>query len=283
VVIEPRDLELFKLLTAFRVATAPMLLPLLREHFPGKTFSRRLLALYDSKHLARPPAQGALDRFGRGRPPDVYCLGNLGAKALRATGLDLPATDLERKAAELSPFALSHMLLTSEVVAIFLTALQTYPQVQLLRVLRDGELRVRVRYFDGRTEIVGSVQPDATLILHEAGRDIALLLEIDRDTMPGQRTDVLQSSFLKKCRRYLAWWQDSGKIREMLHTDDFLVLTVTTSPQHATALRTVARRADPHECGTDIFWFTSRDALSPETVLASPIWTTAAGTTGSLF
>ncbi len=279
-VLGPRDLELFKLFVTLRVATPAMLLPLVRRDFPtAGPFSRRLLALWDSRHVIRPPAQEALPHLTRGRPPDIYCLGNRGAKALRRAGLELPATDLDRKAEELSPFGLSHMLLTSDVVATFLMALETQPQLDLVRVLRDGELRVRVSYCDGHAQVLGSVQPDATLIVREDGTETALLLEIDRATMPGERTDALQSSFVKKCRCYLAWWQDAAKVRETLHVDDFLVLTVTTTPERAAALRDVAARAD----GGDVFWFTSREALTAETILAAPIWTTAAGSTGSLY
>jgi hypothetical protein len=261
-------------------------------HFPGKTFSRRLLALYDSHHLARPPAQDALAHLERGRgrplergrPPTVFCLGNRGAKVLRAVGVELPKTDFDNKATELSPFGLSHMLLTSEVVATFLAGLEHNPQLELVRILRDGELRVSVSYFDGRNQATGTVQPDATLILRETdGSVTALLLEADRDTMPGERTDHTQSDFLKKCRRYLAWWQDAPRVRDTLHTDDFFVLTVTTTPQHARALQAVARHADPKERGTDLFWFTSRDELAADTVLTAPIWITAAGKTVSLY
>jgi hypothetical protein len=126
----------------------------------------------------------------------------------------------------------------------------------------------------------GSIVPDGTLILRETnGSRTALLLEVDRGTMPGGRTDSTQSDFLKKCRRYLAWWQDGARVERALEAQDFYVLTIAKTPNRATGLRRIAAtsHAEPH-----IFWFTDREELLRHDPVSDDIWTTATGESGSL-
>src|SRR5262249_17268770 len=104
--------------------------------------------------------------------------------------------------------------------------------------------------------------------------------------MPLRRASFRQSSFFKKQIAYYHYWLQRDELRERLGIDDFIVHTVCEEEARAIALRELAKDADEEKRGTDIFWFTSKAALSlerPETVLLSDIWTTAAGERGSIF
>jgi hypothetical protein len=111
--------------------------------------------LYDSRHLARPGAQDAVPHPGRGARPDLYALGNAGAAELRGLGLELPRTDFDQDANDLKPLSLAHMTATTEAVARFLAVLPTHSELELVRVLRDGELRVSVPYYPRSTPKTG--------------------------------------------------------------------------------------------------------------------------------
>jgi hypothetical protein len=151
--------------------------------------------------------------------------------------------------------------------------------------LKDGELRLAVdAYVDGR-ELTLRGRPDATLVIEEAeGQSTALVLEMDRGTMPAARNGHgHQSSFLKKCRLYAALWRDERAARTAFETDDFIVLTVVPNTSRLETLRAVARSADSDKGCGDLFWFTNRERLSAETALVQAIWTTAAGFTGALY
>lgn len=289
-VIRDRDRELFKLFLLVRLATVEDLYPLLREHFPSPfVLWRRMQALFHARegYLAR-PAQQQLRRYPkRGEPPQVYALGNGGARELEHLGATLPRTDWNEKAKAFKVLSLDHALLTTHAVTVLLASLRAQPELRVRRVLPDGAFHTSVSAFDGQRNVRIPIKPDAVLIVDEPDRRTALLLEADRGTMPGERTALAQSSFRRKALGYFAYWLNKATFRRELEVDDLVVLTVCRTASRVEALRATAQQVDPKKTGTDIFWFTTADSLrrdAPETAVTDEtIWTTAAGTTGALF
>jgi len=294
-VLQPRDLELVKLFTYFRLATSSQLFPLLRGEFPDGYPNPYLLwrrlnqfASRRARYLARPPAQQLRLLAKRGNPEHIYALGNRGAELLRSQGFDLSRMDYDQKARALKVQSFDHPLLTTQTVAAILLALRVHPELRLVRLAPDGDFHERVTFFDGRSDITLPVHPDTFLVLENMTTEerTALFIEADRHTMPRTRTALRQSSFFKKTLAYFHYWQKGLQLREILGADDFIVLTVAETPQHAERLRQSAKLADPKQQGTELFWFTHAAELAldkPDCALFDPIWTTAAGTTGSLF
>jgi len=273
------DRELLKLFRFFRIATLEQVQRLLTIQ------PRRMRQLYDAGYLARPRAQELMRQSRRGRAEDLYALGNKGATELRRLGLELPLSDFEQDAKELKQTFLEHALATSDVVTHFLVGFRGRSDLTLERVLRDGELRLSARYFDGRRELTLRGKPDTTLVVREAsGKRIALFLEVDRGTAPHGRTDLLtQSSFLRKCRLYFGVWQEPALVRSLLGTEEFYVLTIAKTAADVAALRRIAATVDPEERGTHIFWFTTFAQLADDDPLSGELWTTAKTSTPGYF
>jgi len=282
VTLTPRDHELLRCFTAFRLAQIDDLARLLRAHFPSRyVLARRLVALFDGGFLARPPAQVQRLHHKRGRPSPIYALGSKGAAVLRALHIDLPRTDFDAKARELQPHSLAHPLQTTRATAAFLLALRAHPTLALHVLYPDGAFRERVPYFDGEREHLLPVHPDTTLVIHGPHERLALFLEIDCATEPKARDTLVSSSFFKKVCAYHAY-AGAARIGQDLAADEFLVLVVTTSPARAASLRELITTRMPDVA--DLFWFADADAFTPDAaMLTAPLWTTATGETGALF
>jgi hypothetical protein len=114
----------------------------------------------------------------------------------------------------------------------------------------------------------------------------AFFHEAQRRTMSLRRTTFTQSSFHKKTTAYLHYWQQGTRLRERLGVENFIVLTVCEDEAARIARTDFAQSADEEQRGTNLFWFTTKAALSlehPQAVLLNDIWTTAAGERGSVF
>ncbi len=293
--LQDRDLELLKLFRAFRLATTSQLFALVGDHF-GRLFllQRRLQTLSSPRrvrYLVRPPEQEWRLFTKRGNPERVYALGNRGVQVLRAQGFELSRMDYDQKAKAIKAHSFAHPLLTTHAVAAVLRGLREHPELELERLAPDGDFYRQVTFFDGSHERTLPVKPDTLMLIHEPARHerTALFLEADRGTMPRARARLASTSFLKKGLAYFHYWMDKPRVLEDLGTDNFIVLTVTETPQRAEALRETAREIDPEKrgTGTDLFWFTSRDRLLLEdghSALSDPIWKTAADDeVGSVF
>ena len=98
-----------------------------------------------------------------------------------------------------------------------------------------------------------------------AGRRAFFLVEIDRGTMPVERSDIRQSSMLRKFLTYSAAW------RSKLHTQtfgwrNFRVLVVTGNAERAQNMRDVLQQHVGGR-GSPLFWFADAPALKMDNTL----------------
>lgn len=278
-ILTERDLKVVDLFRAIRFAETSHLAALLvPDCFPTEEkLRRRLRKLARLRYLDRParritaarvPEFAVLDeKRPRGRPEDVWALGQKGADVLRLSG------DWNRNNGRLRPTSFVHPLMITRVYATLKVA-AAKKAVNLDRWMGESQWR-------GRINVGGEVLPivpDAVFLVSDASkaRQELVFLETDNHTMPLERRGFSQRPFRKKCIAYWTYWADELRPQK----ESMLVLTVAKTPERAEALRRTAAHTDSEGRGLNLFWFTSEqdwDLARPERFLCEPIWTTAAG------
>ena len=275
VVLQKRDLQVLDVFRAVRFADTETLATILApDPFPSAQRLRlRLPKLQRYGLLDRParkidPSEIQIEDDGRkrGRPQDIWALAQRGADLLELNG------DWNRNNRRLRPGALAHPLAIARIFAL-LCAEARSGRIQLLNWQGENAFRDRINV-NGR---ILPIVPDATFEIGAAGpRSFKAFLEIDNSTEPLTRTDWNQSSFFKKCAAYWGYWK---RILKPRGDGNFVVLTIAKTARAADRLRGTAAKADDHQAGSNLFWFTSDEELlsCSQALLYRPIWTTAAG------
>lgn len=106
------------------------------------------------------------------------------------------------------------------------------------------------------------VRPDAYLELQLDGKVVSFLIEVDLGTTPPRR-------FAQKVRGYIAY-RMTGRYQARYGQATFRVLTVTSTARRLASLKKATERAG----GRRMFWFTTFDQVTPQTVLG-PVWLVA--------
>ena len=268
-----RDLDILRAVARHRFLHSGHI----RRLIPGsdKNLANRLKGLFEHAYLDRPECQYDFYRPGGGSSLAVYALSDKGARILShhdqfACGPRVSWAAKNRKAGR--PF-LEHTLAISDFAVGLSVAVGVSPVVdmtdgqELLARLpaskRDAGKPYRLSVpviFKSTRQTIG-VEPDYVFSLGfpAAGRRANFLVEIDRATMPVERSDITQSSMLRKFLAYGAVW------RSKLHTQsfgwrNFRVLIVTSNPERSQNMREALQRLVGGK-GSPLFWFTDRDAL----------------------
>ena len=235
----------------------------------GQVITWRLGKLFHNGYLDRPRAQLRAGRTGK----MVYALGRKGAHLLseRFPGIRAHRVSWEKRNREITERHMDHTLMIANFRLALTLALEKDGRAGLSlwkdeQALGDG---VVAKDGKGRKEVF-PVNPDGFMRLETAAGRAYFFLEADRSTMSGKR-------FLRKMRGYWHYWERDACARkhDIRH---FRVLTVTPTRQRRENLRSVARRADPKQKGSSLFWFACEqdfDFREPESILG-PIWRTPA-------
>ncbi len=254
---------------------------------------RDLNGLHHNAYAERIEAQIALAavyRYRRlGSLPRVYALDNRGADELeRWYGIPRGRIDWAAKNRELMPWRLPHRLLITEAMvpfdllarrgAIRLTEpgpLPMFAPEPARSWLTPFRLEASVEREDGRVSV--TVITDNTfmieLLAYPELEPQLLFLEADNATEPGERAGMFehdQTDFARKIVGYDAYARSGGHL-EQFGTDNFRVLTVTTSERRLAHLKQITENAG----GRARFWFTTFAKLRADTVLTEPIWAVA--------
>jgi len=254
-----RDIEIIKTVYDFRVLRGDQIQSL----FFGSqsTASYRLLRLYQHEYLNRHflPTLGGL-----ANSPTLYTLDKAGIAVLRRDH-GLAPEDFSRNLAkkELSPLFLEHILdINSFRVSVNLAVKDNGYDIE--KWIDDGTLksdydRVKIRTTKGRSKNV-SLIPDGYFTLQVPRGKSNFFLEIDRGTMTNQR-------FQEKILAYQAYIS-SGQYQRRYKTKSLRVLTVTVGEKRLVNLKKKTEEVQ----GEKVFWFTTLDQVSSDTVLDTPIW-----------
>jgi hypothetical protein len=152
------------------------------------------------------------------------------------------------------------------------------------RSLKSREMRDSV-------EIVGprgarhrvTIVPDGYFCLNDGQYEYHNFLEVDMGTETGRSSKFGRRDFSRKIRGYLGYY-NSGKYQQKYDPDQeyddlpMRVLTVTTGRKRMANLKQVTenvlKEAKSASAGS-LFWFTTFEMVTPETVLSEPIWEVA--------
>lgn len=257
-----RDVEIIKAVYDYRILKGDQI----QELFFGSqsTASFRLSRLYQHGYLDREflPTMG-----GIASSPILYSLGKKGADVLFEK-YGISREELRKKVGrrELSPLFLEHILQINQIrIAVTLAAkdegyfLESWFDDALLKLDYD---HVMIDTSTGMKKNV-SIIPDSYFVLEVPQGRAHFFMELDRGTMTlGRYKQKIQAY-----RKYIS----SGEYQRRYHTKSLRVLTVTLNE---TRLKNLIQKTEEVEGGR-VFWFTTLDQISNESVLSSPIWNVA--------
>ena len=260
IVIQPRDIEIFKDLADYRFLDARQI-ELLHPGKGGPRYNlRRLQYLYHHGFIDRPPSQLS---YYRTRRRIIYALGKKGADAIYDGKPELRGRiDWQKKNSEVKFPFLDHAMMISDFRVALSLSLKKHPSARLIAWRQGEELRDHVALKEGRVAVVA----DAFFTIEKGKVLMHFFLEADRSTMTLDR-------FLRKLQAYWKWWQRGGHEKKF-NIKNFRVLTVTISEDRKKHLQEISKQADSKQQGSRMFWFGCEKNYSfenPETVLL-PVW-----------
>jgi len=253
---------------------------------PRQPLLRRLQRLYHHGYLDRPRAQ--LDYYHQGGSrPMVYGLARRGAGLLRRD-LDLPFScmDWSGRPHQVGRLFLEHALLISDVMTAFELACRKHDGIQLqlldgLSPEKDGRKPSRNYRWNVtlRNRQRLGIAPDRVFALEyttnrQEPTRAYFFLEADRGTMPVTRSNLRQSSFLRKLLAYEATWTQ-GVHQRRFGMHRFRVLTVTGSQER---LRHLVEASRQLEQGRGLFLFLDDAATRASPDLLKEHWHSPSGT-----
>lgn len=291
--ITPRDLDILRFVARRRFVHSDHV----RSAIPGseKNLSNRLKGLFEHGLLDRPECQYDFYRPGGGSGLAVYALAQKGAELLAdqdgfRTGPRVSWLAKNKSAGR--PFLEHTLAITNFVVALKADAARhggidlTDDEALIARLpeatrRRRQPLRLTTAVVHRGTRLTLSVEPDYAVSLGfiALGRRANFLVEIDRGTMPVARSDLQQTSVLRKLLTYDALWRAKAHTTE-LGWRNFRVLFVTaTSERSENIRRTLGATLGPQ--GSPLFWFLDSERPIDEALL-SRTWIDGAGQPMSL-
>lgn len=237
----------------------------------GRSLDRtndRLLRLFHAGYVDRPRAQ--LDYYPTsGSAPMLYALADLGGHLLRERDrTEFANVEWSRKNREAGRPFIEHQLEIVDFQVALERAVRDRTDVRLIhadeliaafpertRAMRNPHAMRATVSRDGETCEVGVI-PDLIFgIGFPDGSRKCFMVEIDRGTMPVNRSDLRQTSFERKMRGYLAV-HAARQHEQQFGWKTFRVLTVTTDLHRARSMTEMLRRLHaPKSPGPALFLF----------------------------
>lgn len=220
---------------------------------------RRIAHLIEHAYLA---SNRLPSLTGRGSGKAFLTIGSQ-ARSLLAQVLELSRSELARTRMS-SPLFIAHHLALCDLRSVFEAAAIESPLFTLRDWLGDRELHQSpMRVKDSATGQQIPIVPDSsfTLVLPNGGEQ-TFLVEMDMATVAPKRMQA-------KLRAYLARSED--------HTPVLFIVPNRARQDNIT--RWALREAQDLRVDPTIFWITTKDVLTPETVLSAPIWQVVGGPT----
>jgi len=297
--LTPRDIDIVGLLAEHRFLNSGQICGLV-DGSP-KNIRNRLKGLFELGLLDRPECQYDVYRPGGGSSLAVYALADKGARLLARKGR---LTDVVRRTHAQNnrrigrPF-LEHELLVADLAVALHVAIRdrardrARPGIDLIDGARflstlPPATRSRARPFRLTTALIHraarhslAVEPDHVFTLVQAARKhrAHYLIEIDRGTMPIERSDLGASSILRKFLAYQQLWRTKAHTTQF-GWRNFRVLVITSDATRARNMRDCLRRHTAGQ-GSPLFWFADRTILKAPDLLRAT-WSDGQGRSRSL-
>jgi hypothetical protein len=252
--ITERDEEIILTVARHRIARSTHIIPVIQAAHPGASeqqLLRRLEHLYHARYLSRPRAQLDTYRAGAGSRPIAYMLGNRGADLVaRKHGFRRSAVDWTAKARTATRGEIEHAIETTDfIVALDLgcrrRGLEIIHLDEILRDFAPPATRESPRPYHWPVPAAwqGSehtlyVIPDKIFGIRDRGRAQGraakfFCYERDRGSMPVVRSNLAQSSILRKLIGYGATYR-AGLHTTIYGLPNFRVLTEAPGRQRVT-------------------------------------------------
>jgi Replication-relaxation len=284
--ITERDVEIVRQVARHRFLRSTHISQLLDASH--KKILERLSPLYHAGYLDRPRAQLEYHVRGGGSAPLVYALGNRGAQLLAARdGYGAADVDWAYKNSETGREFILHTLAIADVRVALAVACHRHGGISLIhqdqlleslpaetRAARNPwAWRVRAPHNGGFAEI--GILPDIVFALKfPDGRRRAFFVECDRGTMPVERSNLDQTSMVRKFLAYEAT-RKQGLHSQRFGWKAFRTLIITSNTDRITNMRAVIQRT-PAIAGSPLFLFADHAALLDSDILAHG-WRDATG------
>jgi len=293
-----RDEEIVRIVARLRFARSGHIAALIRALFPGasaQTTLRRLQLLFHGGYLARPKAQLETYRAGAGSAAMLYCVGNAGADLLTSKfGFRRAAVDWTAKARTASRGEIEHAAGLSDFLAAFELACRGRPHLdaihfdEILQTLAPSATRdsarpyhwaVRHRFGGKETELY--IIPDRTIGLRDRERPEGrnrkfFFVESDRGTMPVVRTNLAQSSLLRKLIGYAAT-HNGDHHKRVYGLPNFRVLTIVPGRKRIDSIVAAYREHAASICASPRLFLFAENGLLTAPDFFEYEWTDAAG------
>lgn len=214
---------------------------------------RRLRQLFDHKLVERiqlPVSEGKAEL--------IYALHKNGFTLLQQKGLIKHGTFYKNK---ISFNYLNHAL---EIIRFRLVVEEAVRQNSNLKILFWRKREELIKKFEG--ERIYKLIPDSLFALDTPLGKAYFLLEIDL------ATETVKTTFGKKMEQYKSYLRNKLFV-ELFGQENFRVLVVTTTQRRLWSLVKYAEKLDTRL----MFWFTTLNKVSLESVFFQPIWLTGDG------
>jgi hypothetical protein len=253
--------------------------PQAKQPQSGKTHRcrHRLKLLYHHGYLDREELPVPL---AYGRKPLVYFLDQRGKETLcRRYGLETREIDWQPHHNTVGNTFIEHLLKTNDIrLAVTVGAQQqgfritTWLDDKTLRKQQNRDY-VMVRGPQAGKPRRVAVVPDGYFHLQAAGYEFHFMLETDLRSVVGQYSRWGGKDWARKVRAYIAYFsrptpEQPSLYEQRFGTSRLRVLTVTTGPTRLANLKRITEQSG----GRERFWFTTFEALKPETALTEPVW-----------
>lgn len=229
-----------------------------RLFFTGKSQAeQRLKLLYQHGYLSRPDEERRRQLLEM-----VYWLDKKGAEIVASLSGTPPSEFPWR--GEPRWFQIAHDLAVNDFRLDLVEACQHDPSIQLETWIPESEFWAypdKVTYTYQDKKMTRNLRPDGYFLLNTSEHRIRYLLEIDRSTEDNPRftrEKILPGlAYLKSQAYETRFGHRSGRW-----------LVVTTGPRRLANMLSQAERARTN----GLFYFTTFDKITPQTLLHSPIW-----------
>lgn len=253
-ILQHRDKEIIKTVYAFRVISRQQI-----QQMFGINGTRRinqlLRKLYDHKYLSR-----CFLHNMHGIAKAIYYLGPHGAVLVaEELGVDLNVIKRKRKAtSKLHELFLNHALGLNDIRITFNIGIKNYPEMDLERWINDNDCHQEYHVSVHGETVIRRFRPDGYFRIVYQGKLLSCFVEFDRSTMTIGR-------FVGKAQSYIDFGS-LGYYQKRFGVRYFRVLVVTKTAERLDNLKTAVEKV------TDkLFWFTTIDRITPDTVFA-PVW-----------
>ena len=257
----PSDLNYLQLLYRYRYLRSTHMLPLLGLKSKGRSIDRLGTLYHDFGYIDRPEQQYLV--VNAGYKPAVYELTEAGEQVLREHGLANEESPLLHRGRGLGVL-FQHELMISDILSSLEIGLTGRPELSFIswqeilkrapKATQDAkepfDIPTSVSYaFHGGTQTSNkALSPDALFgISHPDRAPRFYALEADRDSEPVYRSNLEQTSWLRKLLQYLEVMHSQSlsyqgraarmpRYQEHFHIANLTLLVVTTNEAHMRAI-----------------------------------------------